>query len=58
MHQIWTVQTGHNLGTLQEKVAPTINLSVSGADTPKNSRYYTHPDYDYPAQQLQVQSSK
>ena len=33
MHSIWTVQTGHNLGTLQEKVATTINLPVSGADT-------------------------
>jgi len=33
MHNLWTVQTGYNLGTYQEKVPTTINLPVSGADT-------------------------
>ena len=33
MHDLWTVQTGHNLGTFQEKVPTTIALPISGADT-------------------------
>jgi len=33
MHDLWTVQTGYNLGTYQEKVPVTINLPISGADT-------------------------
>jgi hypothetical protein len=33
MHDLWTVQTGYNLGTYQERVPTTITLPVSGADT-------------------------
>jgi len=33
MHDLWTVQTGYNLGTYQEKVPVTINLPISNADT-------------------------
>ena len=33
MHDLWTVQTGFNLGTYQERVPTTITLPVSGADT-------------------------
>ena len=33
MHDLWTVQTGYNLGTYQEKVPVTINLPISGADS-------------------------
>ena len=33
MHDLWTVQTGYNLGTYQEKVPTTINLPISGADS-------------------------
>jgi hypothetical protein len=33
MHDLWTVQTGYNLGTFQEKVQVTINLPISNADS-------------------------
>ena len=33
MHDLWTVQTGYNLGTYQERVPTTINLPISGADS-------------------------
>ena len=33
MHDLWTVQTGYNLGTFQERVPTTITLPISGADT-------------------------
>ena len=33
MHDLWTVQTGYNLGTYQEKVPTTIDLPISGADS-------------------------
>lgn len=33
MHDLWTVQTGYNLGTYQEKVPVTINLPISGSDS-------------------------
>ena len=33
MHDLWTVQTGYNLGTYQERVPATITLPISGADS-------------------------
>ena len=36
MHDLWTVQTGYNLGTYEEKVPVTINLPIAGADSITN----------------------
>jgi len=33
MQDLWTVQTGYNLGTYQEKIPITINLPISTADS-------------------------